>query len=81
MVRLGSPWYSIVVTYTSASVVLESAEKALATLHLRPISKTNPPVLLFLSITSDCTPLAGTSISGNPRLVKLLPQDFTDATL
>jgi hypothetical protein len=76
----GTSWKSIVVTYTSASVILESAEKALATLHLRPISKTNPPVLLFLSITSGCTPLA-TSISGNPRLVKLLPQDFTDATL
>jgi hypothetical protein len=76
----GTSWQSGVVIYTSISDVLEPAEKALATLHLRPLPKTIPSVLLCFSTTSECIPLL-TFISGNPRLVKLLPQGFTDATL
>jgi polyadenylate-binding protein len=59
-----------------------SAERALATLHGRPIPGPIPPVLLILSPyppTTPHTPLPPPSAS--PRLVKHLPQSYTDSQL
>jgi polyadenylate-binding protein len=67
-------------SYPPNPIFLKSAEKALATLNLRPISKTNPSFVLSLSLTQECTPLASI-LSGHPRLVKLLPKNYTDEDL
>ena len=59
-----------------------SAERALATLHGRPIPGLSPPVLLVLSPyppTTPHTPLPPPSAS--PRLVKHLPPSYTDSQL
>ena len=59
-----------------------SAERALATLHGRPIPGLSPPVLLVLSPyppTTPHTPLPPPNAS--PRLVKHLPQSYTDSEL
>jgi hypothetical protein len=56
-----------------------SAERALATLHGRPIPGLSPPVLLVLSPyppTTPHTPLPPPSAS--PRLVKHLPPSYSD---
>ncbi|RDB29896.1 Polyadenylate-binding protein, cytoplasmic and nuclear [Hypsizygus marmoreus] len=61
---------------------LEKAEKALATLQSRPLPGILPPVPLVLSPyppTNPPTPLPPPSAL--PRLVKHLPQGFTDAQL
>ncbi|KAI0031346.1 hypothetical protein K488DRAFT_52287 [Vararia minispora EC-137] len=61
---------------------LDRAEKALATLNGRPIPETNPPVLLVLSPyphTNPPTPLPPPSAS--PRIVKHLPDSYTDFQL
>ncbi|KAF8504399.1 hypothetical protein F5888DRAFT_1605810 [Russula emetica] len=62
--------------------VLDKAERALATLHGRPIPGLSPPVLLVLSPyppTTPHTPLPPPSAS--PRLVKHLPPNHTDSQL
>jgi len=59
-----------------------SAERALATLHGRPIPGASPAVLLVLSPyppTTPPTPLPPPSAS--PRLVKHLPPSYTDSQL
>ncbi|KAJ7108679.1 hypothetical protein C8R44DRAFT_636477 [Mycena epipterygia] len=61
---------------------LEKAEKALATLQSRPLPGLHPPVPLVLSPyppTSPPTPLPPPS--AHPRLVKHLPQGYTDSQL
>ncbi|KAL6306379.1 hypothetical protein BKA93DRAFT_774393 [Sparassis latifolia] len=61
---------------------MEKAEKALATLHSRPIPGLQPPVSLMLSpypSTTPPTPLPPPSAS--PRLVKHLPSGYTDSQL
>ncbi|EIN08348.1 hypothetical protein PUNSTDRAFT_52774 [Punctularia strigosozonata HHB-11173 SS5] len=61
---------------------LEKAEKALATLHNRPVPELQPPVILNLSPyppTTPPTPLPPPSAS--PRLVKQLPPTYTDSLL
>ncbi|KAH9960693.1 hypothetical protein BC827DRAFT_1132795 [Russula dissimulans] len=62
--------------------VLNDAERALATLHGRPIPNLHPPVLLILSPyppTTPHTPLPPPS--GSPRLVKHLPPAYIDSQL
>ncbi|KAI0300142.1 hypothetical protein B0F90DRAFT_1629948 [Multifurca ochricompacta] len=62
--------------------VLDKAERALATLHGRQIQGLSPPVVLVLSPyppTTPHTPLPPPSAS--PRLVKHLPQGYTDSQL
>ncbi|KAI0281824.1 hypothetical protein BGY98DRAFT_1088374 [Russula aff. rugulosa BPL654] len=62
--------------------VLDKAERALSTLHGRPIPGLTPPVLLVLSPyppTTPHTPLPPPSAS--PRLVKHLPPGYTDSQL
>ena len=59
-----------------------TAERALATLHGRPILDLSPPVILVLSPyppTTPPTPLPPPSAS--PRLVKHLPSSYTDSQL
>jgi hypothetical protein len=59
-----------------------SAERALATLHGRPIPDLTPAILLILSPyppTTPHTPLPPPSAS--PRLVKHLPLNYTDSQL
>jgi polyadenylate-binding protein len=59
-----------------------TAERALATLHGRPILDLSPPVILVLSPyppTTPPTPLPPPSAS--PRLVKHLPPSYTDSQL
>lgn len=61
---------------------LDKAERALATLHGRPIPGVSPAVLLVLSPyppTTPPTPLPPPSAS--PRLVKHLPPSYTDSQL
>jgi hypothetical protein len=56
------------------------AEKALATLHGRPLPEVHPPVLLALSpFAPGCAPPALPPAQAAPRLVKLLPPGFTSA--
>ncbi|KAH9975322.1 hypothetical protein BGW80DRAFT_1436531 [Lactifluus volemus] len=62
--------------------LLDKAERALATLHGRPILDLSPPVILVLSPyppTTPPTPLPPPSAS--PRLVKHLPPSYTDSQL
>lgn len=62
--------------------ILDKAERALATLHGRPIPGLSPAVLLVLSPyppTTPHTPLPPPSAS--PRLVKHLPPTYTDSQL
>ncbi|KAN0125954.1 hypothetical protein V8E52_001161 [Russula decolorans] len=62
--------------------VLDKAERALATLHGRPIPGLSPAVSLVLSPyppTTPHTPLPPPSAS--PRLVKHLPPSYTDSQL
>jgi polyadenylate-binding protein len=74
---------SPILRFTDARLnACSSAERALATLHGRPIPGLSPPVLLVLSPyppTTPHTPLPPPSAS--PRLVKHLPQSYTDSEL
>ncbi|GJJ14849.1 hypothetical protein Clacol_009117 [Clathrus columnatus] len=61
---------------------LSSAERALATLNSRPIPLVNPPAYLYLSpFPPTNPPYVPPTPQAQPRLVKHLPLNFTDAAL
>lgn len=53
------------------------AEKALATLHSRPVPSVEPPYQIKLTPSPEGVPLSAL-VSGHPRLIKGLPERFTD---
>ncbi|KAJ7080599.1 hypothetical protein B0H15DRAFT_856518 [Mycena belliarum] len=60
---------------------LNSAEKALATLHRRPIPNIDPPVILQFSTTVSLNPIPAPDPAVSPRIIKSLPPGCTEATL
>ncbi|KAJ6629326.1 hypothetical protein B0H10DRAFT_1360693 [Mycena sp. CBHHK59/15] len=60
---------------------LHSTERALATLHLRPIPDTEPPALLKFSTTFNLQPFNAPEATVQPRLVQILPAGYTEAML
>ncbi|KAJ6555097.1 hypothetical protein DFH09DRAFT_573602 [Mycena vulgaris] len=60
---------------------LNSAEKALAILHRRPIPNSEPPIVLEFTASVNLKPLEVPDPSASPRLIKVLPAGCTEATL
>ncbi|KAJ7723289.1 hypothetical protein DFH07DRAFT_856062 [Mycena maculata] len=60
---------------------LKSAERALATLHMRRIADTEPLIVLQFFITNNMKTLALPDASVSPRLIKVLPAGCTEETL
>ncbi|KAJ7694899.1 hypothetical protein B0H17DRAFT_1199047 [Mycena rosella] len=60
---------------------LNSAEKALATLHLRPIPNLEPPVILKFCTTANLKAFEAPDPAVFPRVIKTLPAGCSEATL